>query len=128
MHQRFSNDVRRNPFGYYELRDKPEKSDLKAYSEQRYYQDCVRTHRPAYSKEELLYRENKCIPKRMLLESIWGHHIPTVPTLLDVGAGEGFLMDYFARAGYAVRGSGKSWAFTKFATVFKVLILRRIYE
>jgi 2-polyprenyl-3-methyl-5-hydroxy-6-metoxy-1,4-benzoquinol methylase len=104
MHKGFSTDIQSHPFGYHELKDKPAKPDLKAYYEQRYYQNSVRTHRPSYSPQELLYRENKCIQKRMLVENIWEQHKPAKPRLLDIGAGEGFVMDHFDRAGYAVRG------------------------
>ena len=104
MHKGFSTAIQSHPLGYHELKDKPAKTDLKAYYEQRYYQDSVRTHRPSYSPQELLYRENKCAQKRMLVENIWGPHQPATPSLLDVGAGEGFVMDHFARAGYGVHG------------------------
>ena len=102
MHKGFSTYIQSHPFGYHELKDKPAKPDLKAYYEQRYYQNSVRTHRPSYSPQELLFRENKCVQKRMLVENIWGQQKPAEPSLLDVGAGEGFVMDHFDRAGYAV--------------------------
>jgi 2-polyprenyl-3-methyl-5-hydroxy-6-metoxy-1,4-benzoquinol methylase len=104
MHKGFSTATQSHPLGYHELKDKPAKHVLKAYYEERYYQESVRTHRPTYSPQELLYRENKCTQKRMLVESIWGADKSVKPSLLDVGAGEGFVMDHFARAGYDVHG------------------------
>lgn len=104
MNKGFSSEIQRHPFGYHELKAKPAKPDLKAYYEQRYYQEGVRTHRPNYSQQELLFRENKCIQKRMLVEGIWADKKTSTPKLLDIGAGEGFVMDHFDRAGYDVSG------------------------
>jgi 2-polyprenyl-3-methyl-5-hydroxy-6-metoxy-1,4-benzoquinol methylase len=104
MQSPFSSETQTNAWGYHELRFKPDKSALKAYYEERYYQDEIRTHRASYSEQELQYRHNKCAQKAMLAERHWQHAKPVNPTLLDIGAGEGFVMNYFAQVGYAVVG------------------------
>lgn len=104
MHHHYSSETQIHPFGYSELKNKPNDIDLKYYYEERYYQSSVRTHRTSYSEEELRYRENKCTQKRLLIEKIWSENMPSRPSLLGVGAGEGFLLDHFYRAGYTVKG------------------------
>jgi 2-polyprenyl-3-methyl-5-hydroxy-6-metoxy-1,4-benzoquinol methylase len=100
----FSKEVQNHPLGFLELKKKPCKEDLKAYYENRYYQLGVRTHRSRYSEQELVFRENKCIQKRMLVENIWKKNKSSSPALLDIGSGEGFVLDHFYRSGYEVTG------------------------
>jgi 2-polyprenyl-3-methyl-5-hydroxy-6-metoxy-1,4-benzoquinol methylase len=100
----YSTETQSNSFGYQELRFKPAKDELKAYYEERYYQDEIRTHRPSYSDAELLYRHNKCAQKALLVNRLWGNNKPETPRLLDIGAGEGFVMNYFSNVGYEVHG------------------------
>ncbi len=104
MQKTFSNETQSNAFGYHELRHKPAKDELKSYYEKRYYQDEIRTHRQIYSDQELLYRKNKCEQKALLAERAWGDKKPVKPKLLDIGAGEGFVMNYFLNAGYDIYG------------------------
>lgn len=104
MQQNFSSEIQSNVHGYHELRHKPTKAELKAYYEQRYYQDEIRTHRQNYSEQELLYRDNKCAQKALIADRLWGIAKPNKPKLLDVGAGEGFVMNHFLQAGYEVQG------------------------
>jgi len=104
MQKTFSNETQSNTLGYHELRHKPAKDELKAYYEKRYYQDEIRTHRQSYSDQELLFRKNKCEQKALLAQRAWGKSKPARPKLLDIGAGEGFVMGYFADAGYDIHG------------------------
>ena len=96
--------TRLNALGYHELVDKPGEAELADYYAKKYYQQSIRTHRPSYSPEELLYRNNKIAQKLRTLTHLRDTPLPHKPCFLDIGAGEGFAMDFFRQNGWDVVG------------------------
>jgi 2-polyprenyl-3-methyl-5-hydroxy-6-metoxy-1,4-benzoquinol methylase len=90
-----------NQFGYYEVEHKPSNTELQAYYEQKYYQLSLSTYNKTYSSEELLYFKNKIEQKKMLAECFLKTNDKT---LLDVGCGEGFTLQYFKDICWEVLG------------------------
>ncbi len=97
-------DVRRSEFGYYELSHKPSPTELGEYYAKKYYQQQIRTHESSYSDEELTFRRNKLDQKLRVIRSLRHQPLPAAPEFLDIGAGEGFAMAYFASQGWQVTG------------------------
>ena len=96
--------TRLTEFGYFELVDKPSEAELADYYAKKYYQQSIRTHRPSYSPEERQYRSNKIEQKLNALTAFRETPLPPRPSFLDIGAGEGFAMDFFQRQGWDVIG------------------------
>jgi len=95
-------DVVLNKFGYYELAKKPTLLELKDYYASEYYQGGQQGYLESYSSEELLYIENKIERRKLFL--VGSMNLSDKPSLLDVGAGEGFTLHYFKRLGWQVTG------------------------
>lgn len=96
--------TRLNVLGYRELVDTPDEAELADYYARKYYQQSIRTHRPTYSAEELLYRSNKIEQKLQTLTLLRDSPLPQQAGFLDIGAGEGFAMDFFHLRGWEVVG------------------------
>jgi 2-polyprenyl-3-methyl-5-hydroxy-6-metoxy-1,4-benzoquinol methylase len=94
--------VRLTDFGYYELAEKPTAEGLREYYAAKYYQQSVRTHQHVYEEEELRHRRNKLEQKRLKVESLV--ELGDERRFLDIGAGEGFALAYFAESGWKVTG------------------------
>ncbi|UKN02780.1 class I SAM-dependent methyltransferase [Paracrocinitomix mangrovi] len=97
-----SSEIKLNTdFGYYEVTPKPSEEELRSYYEEKYYQEENATYRSSYSAEELQYFRNKIAQKDHVIESILKKESAS---LLDVGCGEGFTMDYYFKKGWQVKG------------------------
>ncbi len=97
-------EVQKNALGFHELRDKPSQESLQKYYAEKYYQQQIRTHQTHYSDQELAFRHNKLDQKLRVLTSLRSTPLPKQPAFLDVGAGEGFGMAFFAGQGWQVQG------------------------
>ncbi len=97
-------DVRQSDFGYYELAEKPSPEALGEYYAKKYYQQQIRTHQSSYKDEELTFRRNKLDQKLRVISTLRHTALPAVPAFLDIGAGEGFAMQFFASQGWEVTG------------------------
>jgi 2-polyprenyl-3-methyl-5-hydroxy-6-metoxy-1,4-benzoquinol methylase len=97
-------NVRQNDFGYYELAEKPTLEALGEYYAKKYYQQQIRIHQSTYSEEELTFRRNKLDQKLRVIRSLRHSPLPAVPAFLDIGAGEGFAMQFFTSQGWTVTG------------------------
>lgn len=97
-------NVRQSDFGYYELAEKPTPEVLGEYYAKKYYQQQIRTHQPSYNDEELTFRRNKLEQKLRVIRSLRHSPLPAAPAFLDIGAGEGFAMQFFASQGWKVTG------------------------
>ena len=99
--------LRRHPLGFLQVADAPSPEELKAYYAELYYQTEQGSYRKSYSADERAFFDLKNAQKADLIAGVRG----TSPgSLLDVGCGEGFVLDWFSRAGWSVRGIDHSVA------------------
>jgi SAM-dependent methyltransferase len=101
--------VRLNEYGFYEVINKPTNAELSAYYAQRYYQEGLTTYQAAYPPEEVAHIEGKLRLRHWVLGQLGGRAaVPAagtpLPSLLDIGCGEGWALDYFHRQGWEVLG------------------------
>lgn len=96
-------DVVKNKYGYYELKTRVAEEELGSFYRNCYYQNEMATYRKKYTKEEL---ENKYTRLERMLH-VAEKRIPSKgrkKTLLDIGCGEGFALNYFMSKGFDVTG------------------------
>ena len=100
------NPVFLNKYGYYELRKKNTREERNANFEEHYFQEYSgATYEKKYPEEELQFTRNKLEERAYVIEQnlakmgIVGNY-----TLLDIGCGEGFLMQFFHDRGKQVKG------------------------
>jgi 2-polyprenyl-3-methyl-5-hydroxy-6-metoxy-1,4-benzoquinol methylase len=95
-------DKVKQPLGFYQAAPLPTQEELDKYYSEKYFQDCpAKTYDPDYTEDE-----RKCFSnKAAVSEHIW-HMLKGEGkgTFMDVGCGEGFLLDYFAKKGWVVEG------------------------
>ncbi len=95
--------LRKNSIGYWEVRDRPTTQELQMYYADKYYQEALGSYELEYSKDELANINNKVNHRANVLKA----HLPIktrVGSLLDVGCGEGFTLDFFRRMGWTIKG------------------------
>lgn len=86
----------KNKYGYYELEKKPTEKELQRYYADKYYQESKGSYLASYSKEEIVYINNKIAQKLAVIDEIdksIGNKEDK--SLLDVGCGEGWILKYF---------------------------------
>jgi 2-polyprenyl-3-methyl-5-hydroxy-6-metoxy-1,4-benzoquinol methylase len=91
----------RHPLGFLRARELPDPETLRSYYASRYFQTSQSNYRSSYSKEEIAWFHIKTARIAAIVASVRGS---VTGTLLDVGCGEGFAMDWFGRNGWTVRG------------------------
>src|SRR5690606_5552049 len=88
-----------HPGGWLEVADKPSPEALSAYYNDKYFggQDGRSSYAHGYTEDELTHKR---------LAAAEAAHVSgrAAGRLLEVGFGEGFTLDWFARAGWSVRG------------------------
>lgn len=89
-------------YGYYEIQPKPSEEELRVYYEKKYYQDEHATYERHYEPEELNYFYNKIAQKDFVVGQIIQSN--NTKSLLDIGCGEGFTLDYYNKKGWEVTG------------------------
>ena len=92
--------VIKNSYGYYEIRDKPNLSDLSTYYQNKYFQNCDDYKSPLKEYEVI----SKKISSRLLLYALSQLNINLPCKFFEVGFGEGFLLNAALDAGYDIRG------------------------
>jgi len=90
----------RHPFGFLTIADKPSLKDLKEYYASRYYQE----ERGAYSLQHTEEEKNWISAKIEQRQAVLRNICPEARTMLDVGCGEGFILSFFRRSGWQVKG------------------------
>lgn len=99
-----------NEYGYYELKQKPSMEERRKEFEEAYYQQSESTYEQQYSEEEQRFFRNKLEQKKIILERNLNRACKGL-SLLDIGCGEGFVLDYFYGCGMQVLGIDFSeWA------------------
>lgn len=102
--------IRNQQFGYYEIVPKPTDAMLKDYYQQKYYQNESANYRHEYNTAELNYFKNKIAQKEFMISNLLSADRDKQKqlTLLDIGCGEGFTLDYFQKNGWDVTGADYS--------------------
>lgn len=96
-------NIIRNEFGYYQLKNIPSKKELSDYYFNKYYQKDFGNYSKTYSPDELKYFSNKLDEKFFILKSYLEMPISSW-RILDVGCGEGFTLDYFNKKNIDIKG------------------------
>lgn len=121
--------LRKHELGYWEIKNKPTKDQLKRYYAEKYYQEGNGSYELVYSHEELSYFNAKLEQRFEVLQQ----HLQPVkgmPCMLDVGCGEGYALAFFRKKGWAVRGIDFSSAgvASKNPHCFDALLVGDIFE
>jgi len=98
------NSLNVNSYGYSILEDKPTQDELDLYYEDLYYQENNATYRHDYSLDELINIKNRIKLKHYVINKLINN--PT--SLIDIGCGEGWTLDYFCKEGWNVFGVDQS--------------------
>ncbi|HJC23164.1 MAG TPA: class I SAM-dependent methyltransferase [Candidatus Eisenbergiella merdavium] len=97
-----------NRYGYYELRSKNTRQERDKNFEENYFQEYSgATYLKDYPQEELDFVKNKIEERALVVEeNLKKVDNPRLDgySLLDIGCGEGFLMQYFYERGVTVEG------------------------
>jgi len=96
--------VKKNQFGFYELRQKPSAEELRQYYSNRYYQESAGSYEKTYSEGEIRYINNKIMQKYIILRRLLGQNNAQDLRFLDVGCGEGWALRFFKNEGWEVKG------------------------
>jgi len=88
--------------GYYTLKSIPSDQELKEYYEKKYYQDANGSYEKNYTKEEIIFFKNKIREKEYIINKYFKNDSPK--SILDVGCGEGWAINYFKKLGWEITG------------------------
>jgi len=94
--------VKKNRFGFYEIINKPTQEELKSYYAEKYYQEASGGYEKYYSENEILYFNNKLSQKYIVIKELLSDISPK--TFLDIGAGEGWTLDFFKKQAWHCTG------------------------
>lgn len=94
--------VKKNKYGFYELKNKPIAEEQALNFEEEYYQNEEGGHENNYPTEALEYFENKAVQREYIIRKILGEDRKL--RILDIGCGEGFLLQHFLNNGAEVCG------------------------
>lgn len=97
-----------NQYGYYELREKNTREERDKNFEESYFQDYAgATYAKVYPEDELEFIRSKLEERAYIVEenlAALDKDAENGYSLLDIGCGEGFLMQYFYDRGVRVKG------------------------
>ncbi len=89
-------------YGFYQYAQLPSDEELCRYYESKYYQEGRGSYNPTYLDEEILYFRNKA---RLLYNKASSLlDMGTTRLFLDIGCGEGWVLNEFRERGHDVRG------------------------
>jgi 2-polyprenyl-3-methyl-5-hydroxy-6-metoxy-1,4-benzoquinol methylase len=92
----------KNKFGYYSVSELPSNQFLSDYYKNKYYQNESGSYSINYSEDELKYFNNKIELKFKIIENVLT--INENSSILDVGCGEGFALNFFYNKGCKIKG------------------------
>jgi 2-polyprenyl-3-methyl-5-hydroxy-6-metoxy-1,4-benzoquinol methylase len=92
-------NIEKNDYGFFQVQNKPSEKELNEFYEKKYYQNNHGLYKKIYSDEEITYL-NSVNERYYFLISKFSKLI----NILDVGCGEGFLVDFFRKKGHEVFG------------------------
>jgi 2-polyprenyl-3-methyl-5-hydroxy-6-metoxy-1,4-benzoquinol methylase len=99
-----SEQVILNDFGFYSLVEQPTFKELEEYYANKYYQSDEGPYQNSYSIQEVEYINNKITQKYQKLRQLGFIKELGSYSLLDIGCGEGFALNYFMKKGWDVTG------------------------
>ena len=94
--------LEKTEYGFYQYRPLPSKQELQEYYSQKYYQQAKGSYEVSYSPEEIKYFQLKAeliYKKLSRLRNLGGKKY-----VLDIGCGEGWVLDRFSKQGHKVTG------------------------
>lgn len=94
--------VKKNKYGYYELKDKPTSEELEKYYADKYYQESKGAYQRSYTEDEITYIKNRLERKFSIISKLLSSNERT-NNFLDIGCGEGWALKHFI---------GKKWDVT----------------
>lgn len=97
-------DVVQNRYGFYELKNKPTPEALKDYYANKYFQNFHGCYALSYTEAEKQFLRNKIQQKHAVLNTLLDFNREQPLQLLDLGCGEGWVLQYFHDEGLAVTG------------------------
>lgn len=117
-----------NKYGFYEVINKPSEIGLKEYYSNKYYQESMGSYQNQYSLEEVTQLNNKINEKYFVISQLLGK--TRHASLLDIGCGEGWALDFFIKKGWEAIGLDYSEYGCKniHPHCFKNLIAGNIYD
>jgi 2-polyprenyl-3-methyl-5-hydroxy-6-metoxy-1,4-benzoquinol methylase len=95
-----NNKIIKNKFGFFELEEKPTKEELSKYYQDKYYQEDMALYRHTYTDDEATFLKNKIRRKHHIISNICA----AGKSLLDIGCGEGWILQYFYDHDWKVLG------------------------
>src|SRR5687768_15661980 len=98
--------VEKNNFGYYSVVNKPSAKDLEGYYNSKYYQSAQGSYELNYSEEEIKYFFNKIEEKVHVVSKF--RRLDGTSSVIDIGCGEGWVLEYFRRLGIKATGTDYS--------------------
>lgn len=98
--------VVKHELGYFEYKEKPTLSELNEYYSKKYYQESQGAYQSEYDSEEILFFNNKIEQKysTIIKEFEKVNYSPLKLSLLDVGCGEGWALNFFKKQNWDVLG------------------------
>lgn len=96
------NEVVKNEFGFYEFPKKPTNEELTAYYSEKYYQTAAGSYAEEYSTQEIEHAYNKIKEKVFVVEKFL--KLDEQCSVVDIGCGEGWTLDYFQKRNIPVTG------------------------
>ncbi len=96
--------VYKNKYGNFELLEKPTAETLQAYYAEKYYQSAQGSYEVSYSETEKTYFANKIAQKYLAASRFMSISDMDNGRFLDVGAGEGWALNFFAQIGWSCLG------------------------
>lgn len=93
-------EKQKNKFGFYQVKPMPTQEELNEYYSKDYFQKCTsKTYSAEYSKDEKEYFRNISL----IAERVWQKFShKNKGSIIDVGCGEGYFIDYFAKKGWRI--------------------------
>ena len=97
-------EVKKNMYGFYELVEKPTPEYLNEWYEKEYYRNnCSKAYAQTYNEQEIKWIKNNIKLVHQVIKKIKNLN-ETKPKLLDIGCGEGWVLQYFHEEGWDVSG------------------------
>jgi 2-polyprenyl-3-methyl-5-hydroxy-6-metoxy-1,4-benzoquinol methylase len=98
--------IKHKRFGYYRVASMPKEAELQNYYQKKYYQNPNNkgNYLASYSQKEKRYLNAKISEFFYVLNNLLPKFKITDKTLLDVGSGEGWILNFFQRRGWQVQG------------------------
>lgn len=94
--------IQKNKHGYFEVTNKPNSQELQDFYEKKYYQNEHGSYELDYSDEEVAFFKNQINERFELASDLLGSQ--TNKNFLDIGAGEGWALEFFNNKGWDVLG------------------------